>query len=105
MPGRWGDVEWPILIQRAGFTVSYRALDGLEWESADRYRASVADVETRQRAAVDYDRHTQSWVRRVHIAQEIVQEGFEAAGRSMTVVGGEQLGSSIGKRVSRTEAF
>ncbi len=77
-PGRWGDAEWPILIQRAGLSVTYCAVDGVDWETPDRYRTEIADPATRQKMADAYDREATKWGRRVQIAQEIVQQGLAA---------------------------
>ncbi|MBV7333360.1 hypothetical protein KFU94_35015 [Chloroflexi bacterium TSY] len=77
-PGSWGDAQWPILLHRAGFRVDYVALDGLEWESPDRYRNQAATSGQRSQAAETYDQDAKHWARRVQIAQEIIQEGLVA---------------------------
>ncbi|MDQ5850903.1 MAG: hypothetical protein M3380_02305, partial [Chloroflexota bacterium] len=82
-PGRWGDAEWPILLHRGGYAVDYLALDGLEWESADRYKQHAADADTRRAVAEAYDQNAESWARRVEIAREIVQEGLAAVQQSL----------------------
>src|SRR5688500_2351732 len=50
-PGGWGDVEWPVLVHRAGMTVEYLALDGVDWETPDHDRAEPADPEIRRGVA------------------------------------------------------
>ncbi len=72
------DAEMPILLQRAGFQIDSIRVDGLDWESADRYRERAADVDTQRRAAEEYDREAQHWAERVRVAQEIIEAGFEA---------------------------
>jgi hypothetical protein len=80
-PGRWGDAEWLILIQRAGLPVTYCEVDGVEWETPDRYRDQVADAATRQRMADAYDQDAANWALRVRVTQEIVQQGLDAIQR------------------------
>jgi len=83
-PGRWGDAEWPILIQRAGLSVTYRAVDDVDWETPDQYRDQVADSATRQAMADVYDQAAKNWARRVQTAQEIVQQGLDAVDKRLT---------------------
>ena len=82
-PGGWGDAEWPIVVQRLGWSVKYVAVDGVEWESPDFYRHEVADAATRARAAEDYDQRPRSWASRVRTAREIIEEGLAAAERPL----------------------
>ncbi|MCB0128458.1 MAG: hypothetical protein KDE58_39600, partial [Caldilineaceae bacterium] len=77
-PGGWGDLQWPILVNQAGLAVSYLAVDGLAWESADRYREQAATADQQAQAAQAYDHNVAHWARRVQIAQEIIQEGLAA---------------------------
>jgi hypothetical protein len=81
-PGNWGDARWPIMLQQAGFAVDYVALEGLEWESADRYRERAADADTIRAVADAYDRDVAHWAMRVEVAAEIVQEALAAARES-----------------------
>jgi hypothetical protein len=82
-PGRaiGADSEWTVLLHRAGFRVEHVLVDGLDWESADRWRSTAADAETQKQAADEYDADATHWARRVQIAQEIVEAGLEAMGR------------------------
>ena len=50
-PGPWVDAEWPMLLHQAGFGLDYLAVDGLDWESADRYRCQAADPATQRQIA------------------------------------------------------
>lgn len=77
------DAEWPVLLQRAGFAIEYVAVDGLDWESADRYQERAAGPEAQRRAVAAYDADPQHWARRVAIALEIVQSGLEASSRGL----------------------
>ncbi len=79
-PGRslGTDGEWPVLARRAGFRVDYIEVDGLDWESADRYREQAAGPEDQRQAADVVDADPQNWARRVAVAREIVEAGLEA---------------------------
>lgn len=77
------DAEWPILLQRAGFRVDYLEVDGLDWESADRYQERAASSDGQAQAAREYDRDAEHWQARVLIAQEIVEWAMVTAQRSL----------------------
>ena len=79
------DAEWPILLHKAGFRVDYLAVDGLDWESADRYRDHAASPDDQQKAAVQYDTDSQHWALRVEIAREIVESALIAANRQVSL--------------------
>ncbi len=72
------DAEWPILLKRAGFEVDYVEVDGLDWESADRFRMSAADPEQQRKMATEYDADPQVWAQRVEVAYEISKSSIEA---------------------------
>jgi hypothetical protein len=76
------DATWPIMLHRAGFPLIYQEVNGLDWESADRYRTTAADIAAQQQAAAVYDADPQHWAHRVSIAQEIISCAFEAAANS-----------------------
>jgi hypothetical protein len=84
-PGRalGTDAEWPILLKRAGFRVDYLVVDGLDWESADRYREQAADPDGQRMAAERVDADPKSWEWRVRVAGEIVEVALEAAQRRL----------------------
>jgi hypothetical protein len=75
-PGPWDDAQWPMLLHQAGFRLNYQAVDGLDWESADRHRAQAADAELQHTLAAAYDADPKHWARRVQIALEIIQAGL-----------------------------
>lgn len=79
------DAEWLVLLRRAGFEIDYCQVDGLDWESADRYRENAADGESQRKAAEAYDREAQNWQVRVSIALEIVQSGLDAVRREIEI--------------------
>jgi hypothetical protein len=82
-PGRalGTDGEWPVLLHRAGFKINYVAVDGLDWESADRFRNRAADSLSQSSAAEAYDADPENWERRTQVALEIVQSALEANGK------------------------
>jgi hypothetical protein len=77
------DAEWPILLQRAGFRVDYCTVDGLDWESADRYQEQAAGAEDQRQAAERVDADPHSWEWRVQVAAEIVEVALETAAREL----------------------
>jgi hypothetical protein len=77
------DAEWPITLQRAGFIMNYLEVDGLDWETADRFMEEAAGLESQRLAAEAYDAEPQNWARRVAIAMEIVKCGFDALDKQL----------------------
>jgi len=75
-PGPWDDAQWPMLLHQAGFRLGYQAVDGLDWESADRHRAQAADAGLQRTLSAAYDADPKHWARRVQIALEIIQAGL-----------------------------
>jgi hypothetical protein len=58
--------------------VEYVEVDGLDWESADRYQDSAADADQQEQAARLYDQDVNHWRRRVEVADEVVEWAFRA---------------------------
>ena len=77
------DAEWPLLLKRAGFRVDYHVVDGLDWESADRFQEQAADEQAQQTAAAAYDANPNHWAWRVAVAMEIVETGLETVEREI----------------------
>ncbi|HZD56086.1 MAG TPA: hypothetical protein VE136_05155 [Anaerolineales bacterium] len=75
------DAEWPVLLRRGGFVLKSLLVDGLGWESADRYRAEAASPAEQRLAAQAYDADPKNWEGRVQVALEIVEAGLAAAER------------------------
>ncbi|MGW8251262.1 MAG: hypothetical protein ACWGO1_11520 [Anaerolineales bacterium] len=75
------DARWPILLHRAGFRVDYIEVDGLDWESADRYLDRAASPGEQRLAAEIYDGDPENWSQRVDIAHQIIQAAFESSGK------------------------
>ncbi len=77
------DAEWPLVLMSAGFRVNYVTVDGLDWESADRFQKTAADQHSQKKAAEDYDADPENWAKRVGVAMEIVQLGINTVGREI----------------------
>jgi hypothetical protein len=77
------DSEWIVLLHRSGFAVDAIQVDGLDWESADRYQAAAADGPAQREAAALYDQDPQHWAMRVGVAAEIVEAGLDALRREL----------------------
>jgi hypothetical protein len=75
------DGEWPVLLKRGGFVLKSLLVDGLDWESADRFRENAASPAEQRLAAEAYDADPRNWERRVQVALEIVEAGLAAAKR------------------------
>jgi hypothetical protein len=88
------DAEWPLTLMKGGFQVESIRVEGLDWESADRYRQNAADSESQRNAAVDYDADPQNWARRVAVAEEIVRLGFETMAREVFPVANQEYRAS-----------
>jgi SAM-dependent methyltransferase len=86
-PGRalGTDAEWPILLQRAGMRVGALNVDGLDWETADRYQEQAANEEQQRQLARSYDDDPQHWAYRVGVAAEIVDVALDAAQRIIDI--------------------
>jgi 2-polyprenyl-3-methyl-5-hydroxy-6-metoxy-1,4-benzoquinol methylase len=72
------DADWPLTLKRAGFKVEYVIVDGLDWESADRYRDVAAESGDQRKAAQEYDDDVSNWEQRIGIASEIINSGLRA---------------------------
>jgi hypothetical protein len=77
------DAEWIVLLHRAGFSIESILVDGLDWETADRYLPHAADAEAQRNAAEAYDLDPQNWESRVRVAHESIQAGLSALERSL----------------------
>ena len=77
--GLGADGAWTVLLHRAGYRIDYLEVDGLDWETADRYQSRSADVEQQHKLAEAYDKDPAHWAMRVEVAMEIVEAGLDAA--------------------------
>lgn len=78
------DAEWIVVLHRAGFDINTLLVDGLDWETADRYADSAADANRQREAAQQYDADPAHWAMRAGVAQEIVEAGLDALTRPLT---------------------
>lgn len=63
------DAEWPILLRAApGFRVTYRACEGLEFETPDRFADEVAAAGSVQHWIAQMDGSATEWTRRLQFA-------------------------------------
>lgn len=79
------DGEWTVLLKQAGYQLGYIEVDGLDWESADRYQSQAADSSRQRQAAADYDADPANWARRTAVAEEIIRLGLQTAARKILV--------------------
>jgi hypothetical protein len=77
------DSEWAVLLHRGGFSMEMMSVDGLDWETADRYLPQAADAKTQRRGAEKYDADPEHWAFRAKVAQEIIEAGLDALNRPL----------------------
>lgn len=75
-----GDIEWPAIAFRHGVGLTYVEVDGLDWESADRYQDAAADSTRQSQLAALYDRDPEHWTFRVRAAEGMIEAGLAALG-------------------------
>lgn len=75
------DSEWAVILHKAGFQIDSLLVDGLDWETADRYLNHAADPETQRAAADEYDTRVESWQFRTKLARDIIHVGLSAMHR------------------------
>ena len=64
------DVAWPLFLQqRGGFTLGYRATEGLEFETADRYGDQVGAAGGVEAWKAHLDADPRRWVERLDVAR------------------------------------
>jgi hypothetical protein len=64
------DVAWPLFLQRrTGLTIGYRATEGLEFETADRYSDQVAAAGGLAAWMAQLDTDPQRWAERLDVAR------------------------------------
>jgi SAM-dependent methyltransferase len=80
------DAEWPIRLKQAGFGLEYIQVNGLDWESADRFQPQAANAEQQKQAAAEYDADPEHWVKRVEIANQIIQTALEVGSKKHSVM-------------------
>jgi SAM-dependent methyltransferase len=96
------DAEWLILLKRAGFTIETVEVNGLDYESADRFQTEAADAEKQRRAAGVVDENPKQWARRVEIAHEIVQSALEAQKK---IIPGKKMAETVMETTAQDHFF
>jgi hypothetical protein len=77
------DVEWPVLLHRAGFKVEGVLVDGLDWEIPDQYQDRAAELTRQQQIAVEYDAELKNWMHRVSDTVNVFGAGLDALQREL----------------------
>lgn len=73
------DAEWPLLLlNRAGFRVGYRACEGLEFETADRYGPEIEAAGGYQAWEAQASTDPEQWVFRLEVALLIAETAVRA---------------------------
>lgn len=80
------DVEWPVVLHRAGFRVEGILVDGLDWEIPDQYQDHAADRVRQGQIALEYDAELKHWQHRVNDTVNVFDAGFKALSRALTGV-------------------
>ena len=73
------DGEWTITLHRLGYGCNYLEVDGLDWESADRFQLAAADTDQQSLQAEQYDADPRNWSHRVDVAYEVAEWALAAA--------------------------
>ncbi|GAB4216895.1 MAG: hypothetical protein OHK0022_58590 [Roseiflexaceae bacterium] len=64
------DAAWPLfLLRTGGFSLAYRATEGLEFETPDRYPAEVAAAGGLDAWLAAHDRSVDRWLERLEVAR------------------------------------
>lgn len=101
------DAEWPLVLKKGGFQVHTIMVEGLDWESADRYRQEAADAQSQKDAAAAYDADPQNWARRVAVAEEIIRLGLETVDRVIPSIGNQEnsVSSNLNSSIEEESNF
>ncbi len=67
------DVSWPLFLQQGGFSLGYIEVEGLEWETADRYQEEVKAAGGAQQWTSTIDSDPCIWADRLEAAYLEVQ--------------------------------
>jgi hypothetical protein len=73
------DVSWPLFLRRAGgFTFAYRAVDGLAFETPDRFAPEIEAAGGYERWLAQLDANPRNWARRLELARLMMtaMEGY-----------------------------
>lgn len=84
------DVGWTVLLKQAGLIIDYFAVNGLDWETPDQYRDTVADEALRQQMIEKADASPKNWALRVQVAQKIMDSGLAMLKREPLMIEDKQ---------------
>jgi len=76
------DGEWPVLCTRLGLRVAHLATEGLEYETADRFQAEIAELGYDQWLKTQINT-PHSWESRLRLAHQIVGATRDACERRL----------------------
>lgn len=77
------DGGWLALLERGGFDFGYVEVDGLDWETADRYRDMAATADQQRELAEKVDADPAEWALRVRVARELMDYGLAAISQEL----------------------
>ncbi len=66
------DCTWLLLAQQAGLTMAYRATEGLEFETLDRFTDEVAALGSAEAWIERFDADLRNWLMRVDLARTVI---------------------------------
>lgn len=78
------DAGWLVLLQRGGYTFDYVEVDGLDWETADRFLDSAATADQQRELAEKVDADPAEWALRVRVARELMDYGLAAISQELS---------------------
>ncbi|GAB4509155.1 MAG: hypothetical protein OHK0046_03600 [Anaerolineae bacterium] len=77
------DTEWAVLMHRGGFNINQMRVDGLDWETADRFRDAAADEALQRAEAARMDADAAQWEARTELAHQMMRAGLDALAREL----------------------
>lgn len=77
------DGGWLVLLERGGFSFDYVEVEGLDWETADRFLNSAATAAQQHELAEKVDADPAEWAIRVRVARELMDYGLAAINQNL----------------------
>ncbi|HLD11566.1 MAG TPA: hypothetical protein VJB91_01535 [Patescibacteria group bacterium] len=68
--------EWPLLLQDAGMKISYRSVEGYEWEDPDRFQDEIKSQGYEEWLSSRYQTE-EEWMKRIDLLKEQVEGMFD----------------------------
>lgn len=81
-PGVGSDGEWPVLTRRLALRCGYVTVEGLEYETADRYKAEIEAAGSYAAWEAAHANNGAAWVRRLAFAHAIAAGALDATTRT-----------------------